>query len=73
MLASSKVVESKSLISAGHRRQEASARDAKCGGWNGPSPAPELVLEAYQNPHPALSHNKMWERVKREASYKKLY
>jgi len=29
----------------------------------GPRPTPELFLEAYQNPHPALSHNKMCERV----------
>jgi len=26
--------------------------------------APKGLLEANQNPHPALSHNKMWERVK---------
>ena len=28
--------------------------EAKCGGWGRPKPAPELALEAYQNPHPAL-------------------
>ena len=34
------------------------------------APLPQLVLEAYQNPHPALSHNKMWERVIQGAAHK---
>ena len=29
--------------------------------WRSP---PIAVVEVYRNPHPALSHNKMWERVK---------
>ncbi len=46
-------------------------RDAKCG-WVAKTqgPPPKWLLEAYQNPHPTLSHNKMWERVMRGASHK---
>ena len=28
-----------------------------------------VLLEVYQNPHPALSHNKMWERVEKGISH----
>ncbi len=40
----------------------ASREEFQASGQAGQSVS-EVVLEVYQNPHPALSHNKMWERV----------